>query len=934
MSKLTCRQIKLQKAEEKLNKVSKRSKQFHLRFDRVQKGKRYKTTVKIERGDRNYSGNNHGLLHRAVNLKNRVTGDAPSLTKTIDSIQPETVKGKIAKGAAKAVNTAGHAAVHTAVNTGLAAETLTLNTADAVQNEVTHKLRQKYTQEAVDDGHRGTIAAARIAFDAVNGTRRHLTLKRQNRVEKAKYKIKRAENKLFVHEKYKPESKELNKKLNESKEKFKEHRKNFENSSGTNLDKAIIKRRKQAFKQNKRELKFEKKQLKNDKKYHSKELKNQKKIASHSKPGLLVLKPAQYTAGRIRASAWQKAVNEESENDALHAVDSAKRRITDPAARNLHHNNQLRRNQNKRDRLSDSKDKSSNRLRKQDNKLKEKHNAPQKKKRLQNQRKNKVSAGERFKEGIKAFLRFVKNIYEQEAKKFFLFLLLFILIGALILSFVLMIFSSVLGGSGFILGTYTAQDYDLSEAEKYYTRLAWDMNQKILKVGTDDWKKGLQELGIDTGGMKTKPDEKRWGYSDRFQWNPEYDFDVWKLWAFLCAYNYDFSVSNGDIKYWKFNSSMESLVKEIFDAEYEFVYRYDNSSRWEELGSYNYFGGGNCYDGSYYTATKDVYIYDGEPYRYRFKPSSCTHELSQYCDGDGFICIAGDLRVLNPHDSYEPTGFMVMDNRWYSGSSEPFYYYDGSNDKFFFMTGSDRHDRTFWGWGGEQAWFLVSPDDTLIWNSGLNDTCLFGYYEKYRWVQDCKLSYNVKKKKSFDDVLKDKLNGLSDSGQRIEYYNLLAGNEAGMSSLYGNHQTLKNILSGDSLKDYDYTNTFGWDMQEWNTVHCSIDDEHLAVDVKCSDGADVYAPFKCKIKDIDTDKHTIVLRKDDVLYWYDGSHGTKRDTEVTIKNADLISGFSKGDTIDTGTVFAKTNNTYIHLKVNIDTDGFGWSFVDPRLVFY
>jgi glutamate 5-kinase len=72
-----------------------------------------------------------------------------------------------------------------------------------------------------------------------------------------------------------------------------------------------------------------------------------------------------------------------------------------------------------------------------------------------------------------------------------------------------MIFSSVLGGSGFILGTYTAQDYDLSEAEKYYTRLARDMNQKILKVGTDDWKKGLQELGIDTGGMKTKLDAAR-----------------------------------------------------------------------------------------------------------------------------------------------------------------------------------------------------------------------------------------------------------------------------------------------------------------------------------------------------------------------------------------------------------------------------------------
>ena len=75
LPKLTRRQIKLQQAEEKLNQVGKRSKQFHLRFDRAQKGKRYKTTVRIERGDKNFLGNNRGLLHKAVNLKHRVTGE-------------------------------------------------------------------------------------------------------------------------------------------------------------------------------------------------------------------------------------------------------------------------------------------------------------------------------------------------------------------------------------------------------------------------------------------------------------------------------------------------------------------------------------------------------------------------------------------------------------------------------------------------------------------------------------------------------------------------------------------------------------------------------------------------------------------------------------------------------------------------------------------
>ena len=37
----------------------------------------------------------------------------------------------------------------------------------------------------------------------------------------------------------------------------------------------------------------------------------------------------------------------------------------------------------------------------------------------------------------------------------------------------------------------------------------------------------------------------------------------------------------------------------------------------------------------------------------------------------------------------------------------------------------------------------------------------------------------------------------------------------------------------------------------------------------------------------------IILRKDDVQYWYDGTGGTKRDTEVEITNAVLLDGFSE-----------------------------------------
>ena len=79
---------------------------------------------------------------------------------------------------------------------------------------------------------------------------------------------------------------------------------------------------------------------------------------------------------------------------------------------------------------------------------------------------------------------------------------------------------------------------------------------------------------------------------------------------------------------------------------------------------------------------------------------------------------------------------------------------------------------------------------------------------------------------------------------------------------------------------------------------------------------------------------TWTRRKDDVQYWYDGSGGTKRDTEVTIANAVLLNGYSEGDTIHEGEMFAQTTNTNVNFHIEIDTDGYGWDYIDPRLVLY
>ena len=287
-----------------------------------------------------------------------------------------------------------------------------------------------------------------------------------------------------------------------------------------------------------------------------------------------------------------------------------------------------------------------------------------------------------------------------------------------------MIFSSILSGGGFTLGTYAAQDYDLSEAEKYYTKLAWDLNEKVIRCGGDDWKKALKDLGVNTSGYKDKPDEYIWGNSVHFNYDAVYDFDVYKLWAFLCAYYYDFSAENGDIKYWQFKSGTEDLLDEIFNAEYQFEHFYDNTSRWEELPDYVYFGGGSAETGTYYRCETAAYIYDGQPYRYRFKPTAYTAELSQYFDSEGYVCIDSDYRVLNPNDNYELTGYMVMDHRYFSGTKEPFYYIDESSNTFFFMHSGERYDRSFWGWNGIDAWFLVSPTDTAIWNYNITDACM------------------------------------------------------------------------------------------------------------------------------------------------------------------------------------------------------------------
>lgn len=930
----------LEKAEKKLRKYSRSQKQFQVQFVRKPNtdGK-FKTTVHIRRGEKSSRYAGHGLIHKAVRFQTRFTGDKPSVTKSLDSLKPKTFRGKVLKRSAQLVNRTAHTAWHTAESTALGAETVTFKTTKAAERNVRYKLQQKYRQEAVDDYHRGTIATLVIAKDAVHGTRRHFKQKKQFKLEKTRYRLQKAEYKLFKGEQYRPKLAKNRKELKAERRKFRERKKSFKRfrkiqSADPFTAKVAVRRfqrRKKQYKTDAKKIRTTSRKLKKEKKFQKKTLRKQWRIADLSRPAPLLLKPANYTGKRLAASGWQKAVRADENNDFLSAVEAVKRHGVDKALEKMQPYRLKERNQKKKEKLEKKRSDTRQRLQKREDKLKNK--SEQLKRRKKPKKLTKDSFGDRLKNALRQAFNFIKNIYNKEARAVLLACLVPIFIIALVLAFILMIFSGILGGSGFVLGTYAAQDYDLSEAEKYYTKLAYDMNEKILKVSSDtDWKNGLAAFGANRRNLKDDPDNWYWGRSSVYNWDPVYDYDVYKLWSFLCAYYYDFDAdNNGDILYWSYDRDTENLLNEIFNAEYEFVHWYDNRSRWEERSVYNYWGGGSAETGRYYRAEKDAFVYSGRPYKYRFKPIAYTSELSKYFDSEGYVCINADYRVLNQNDDYALTGFMIMDHRWYSGTKEPFYYVDNDTQTFFFMKGDTRYDRSFWGWNNDDAWFLISPTDTHIWNDTISDTCMYGYYEKYDWKTECNLYYNVKQKKSFERVLEDKLKSQSHRDERLEYYKLLAGQESGSETLYGNHQTLRNMLPGDTIRNYSVKQAFGYDMWEWNQTNDGL---YQGIKYYCNTGTRLYAPFDCKIKKVDTANRKITLRKDDVQYWYDGSGGTNRDTEVTITNAVLLSGYAEGDTIREGENFATTTYTNVNFHIEIDTDGYGWDYIDPRLVLY
>ena len=84
----------LRKAQARFDKVSRRSKLFQIDFRREANSRgRFHTRAYIVRGEKMHHGG-RGIIHKVANAKYRITGDKPSVTRTIKSWQPKTMKGR------------------------------------------------------------------------------------------------------------------------------------------------------------------------------------------------------------------------------------------------------------------------------------------------------------------------------------------------------------------------------------------------------------------------------------------------------------------------------------------------------------------------------------------------------------------------------------------------------------------------------------------------------------------------------------------------------------------------------------------------------------------------------------------------------------------------------------------------------------------------
>lgn len=994
---------------------------WQMRFERMQDDDgKFHTKVRLVRKEIPNLQKSRGILHKVIVVKHRFSGEVPSLTKRLKASQPATFRGALIKSVALGAVIDVKLLAKLGTKTALGVENVTITTTDIAQRKIRQKIADKYHSEAVDDSNRGLLASGKIAKDALVGFQRYRKQKVTLRQERQRLVEKKKQVRLT--------SAKTNQQLKNGTLRFLNKKEDFSlqktaftaaklGGTVSKLQKTAFKRRKHVYRFEKNKFRKWKKSITKAQKAETKSVTLQKKLVKKSKPTPLLIQPLVYTGRRAKTETWQKAISADANNDFMRAFNAGTQvasNLSIYTSRSQRKYKKGTKQVQKMQKKQQSKEKKSSKfqgkLKQQEHRLQQSQTRKQQKKKQKN---HKRVANKKF--TIKdRFRRSFHQGVEQVAKKL-LIPALPLLFGLLIFLLVLQIIFGTFSNSGFIMGTYAAKDDALSSSEMYYTQLADSLNKKVVQLNADCWKIILQQLGVSQDTLSTyedTPTEFIFGQSSVFSDEPNYDFDCFKLWSFLCAYYYDFDVAeaeeskeNFDIPYWEYGNDTTSILRELFELEYTFDYYYDNASHWQELSSY-------AYDGKYHWVTGSG-IVNGYGY---VDFVTIPDNLSQFCNENRIYFNYNNGEVLDVNNGYVSTGFYFQDQRYVvtdsSGSTiNPFYQYDTSAYQYSSSNGYGKNyvingedvwmPKSYWSFTMEDGRSFqdvfcveVAPKDVAVWKywdepavtgyigylQNLTSTNLYydewnrnlwtdmcvaygeeydghygygfsSYYQKYEWVEDCRFYYTVHQNCTFDEAIQQILSTQPDVEERLEYYALLSGNGniGSTSNLLGNHQSLASpvgegiaeLLSGNWIY-----NGYGYDMQEWNNVHCDIS-RHTGIDIIRDSGSDVYAMLTGKITDYDEETHTVTLESTQKIdYWYDKD----RKTKVIYSNVMLLETLQEGDTVTAGNKIGITTSgrqcgsqsndgascDYLHIEVwikyhYIQGDN-NYKAADPRLL--
>lgn len=964
-------------------------KEFHIHFERSQhKSGKFKTDVKIVRANAPLY-KQKGIFHKLADSGRFFEGDVPFRKRQI-KYSPKSKFGKVAYSATKPLISTSKFTIKAAKKvvkaTALTAESAVITSSSFALN----KLRQRlsYSSDTLDGGK--AVLSSITAVRNLNNARKYIIRYRAERKEYSqlkqsfkaqKFKVKKAKQSFKLEKQsYKSFKQGQKKRLktiskvykstNKSKARFKTIKKVYKPQKKGKLQKLNQKQRIQKNTrlkklQRKKNLSLEKKIYKNQEKF-KKLLKKQKKKAKVVPIAALPLVPVAAGTKHLTASMRQKLLMSDPNNDALQAVDKSVAVVkkTVKTAKSA-----KRKLQNKTEPARKSK------LHKQANRLQQKKQNPPKKKKYKKKKPQqtfKQKAQEAAKKAAKKTVKIAAD-FTKFAFKMFGILLLPILAIIFILSVLMLMFTGTAGNSSYILGTYNAQDRYLSDSIENYTKIAYDFNQKILKCKSD-WKNGLSDFGVDTSSYKTTPKHFYFGKSTEFSQSTSYDFDPDLLAAFMCAYTYNFTGDGEEesVPNWEWNNDYNEVLEKLFKTEYTFKHKYEDVSKWKQLNKYTFYGGGGP-NSSYWT------VYSEDFTRSQMKIRSVPSEIEQFCK-DGYLHYDyNSLEVLDANDGDKKTGYYIQDQRYIikdssGNTNNPFYAVTTANTYVWEhgtnKDGSKKYEkRSEWYWtdNKQQIYCVVNPSDTAKWNSNLKDICLISFYKKNYWYEDCSLYYTVQKNCTFDQacrkLLAEKEKDSADKDKykdaRLSFYSVLSEpqNKKGTKT-YGNHQMFNAPVGGKSLEKLSgkIYNGYGYDIQTWNSEHCSLTDCHKGVDFEAKKGAKVYAMCDGYVNWINEGEQSLSINtSQDIELWYDDKDKNNKKFPFEFIYENIKTTLKQGDTVKQGQLIgevtdykhcwqnksnSKASKSYLHITVKIGYPkefpliGTDWSEVDLRYLIY